>query len=141
MRHTDDNSCGFSLVEVIIALVASGILAVMIASFLAPSIANNDPAFNTLRNALEVFSVMEQIQTDYENNPALDLDGLRIKINNAESDSSIYGSFRILYNDFVTCDPAVTTVFTGPSGDSMLLVSIAELQHDGVKTSSLFVKL
>lgn len=132
-------SAGFTLIEVIIALVVGGILALMISTFMGPSFSSAGASANNLRNTLELYSVMEKIQADYDNSTELDLAGLKAKIASAESDPSVYGSFHLLYNDYVACNPAVSTTFTGPSGSSMLLVSISDPQSFGIKTTSLFV--
>lgn len=140
MKQPWPDQKGFTLIEVIIALVVGGLLAVMIATFVGSSFTSAGGPVNNLRDTLALYSVMEKIQTDYDHNQSLDLAGLKAKISNAESNASVYGAFHILYNDYVECNPAVSTTFSGSAGSTMLLVTISDPQNFGIKTTALLVE-
>jgi len=134
-----NNQRGFTLIELILALVVSGILAVMLSTYLGASLSkSNDPLVH-LRDTLDIYSVMERIHMTYEYSDQT-LSDLQTAVGDAGSNpqNNAYGSYDVLYNDFVECNAAATTIFTGGTGSSLLMITIADPASPGIKVTSLF---
>ena len=134
---------GFTLIELILALVVSSILGVMLMSYLVASI-NEDPPMENLKATLELAGVMENIRTTYQysntGTNGFSLEALKDKIgqpaNNPHSNS--YGEYNVIHNDFVECDPATASTFSSSTAKDFLMVTISSTSTQGIRATALF---
>lgn len=91
-KMQDEN--GFSLIEVIIAIVVFGILATLFVSFLGSPLLDSSLPVGRLQKTMELQQVMENIRSDFQANK--NLPALKTAIN-----AGSYGSYTVVYNDYI----------------------------------------
>jgi type II secretory pathway pseudopilin PulG len=112
MIKRKNTSQGFSLIEIILLIVLSGILAVMVLPyFFSGSISSNTPV-ERLETSAGLNKAMEAIISDYENNFKMDMNGLITKVN----------SFSEKYSSYcATCSATAKTITIGDLTDAVLV--------------------
>jgi prepilin-type N-terminal cleavage/methylation domain-containing protein len=121
-------SKGFALLELIVTLVAIGIMAAMIAPFFVSEVTRGPVALNTMPYTLTLQGVMGKIIEDYNNNPATyqvsgGLSTLSGNIGNAAYASANYGIDGVNY----TVVKNITNFkFRATDQDSALQVTIKD---------------
>ena len=132
------NDHGFTLIEMILALVVSSILAVMLTTFLGGSLTKSNDPLVRLRDTLDLYSVMERIHTTYDYSTQT-LADLKTAVGTAADNphTNTYGTYNVEYNGYVTCDALLTTTFTS-GGSSILMVTISDPANPGIRVTTLF---
>ena len=81
MRRAKNNrDKGFTLVEIIIAIVVAAILAAMVFSYSGTTLTQSVQPLNQAAKTMALQKVMENIFTDYNSNYKADLAGIQTKI-------------------------------------------------------------
>jgi prepilin-type N-terminal cleavage/methylation domain-containing protein len=97
------SSKGFSLIEVIVALVLISIAAASLATYISGSANQVNRPRETLRDILSLQSVMENIVSSH--NALMDVDALSLEIGSeGNSENNDFGGYYVLHNRFVEFD-------------------------------------
>ncbi len=139
---------GFTLIEVILALVLCGILAAMIATYIGHSMSRSFTPGDNLRDTLDITSVMDRMRLEYDTNAGMSISTLKTDVGTTGSNpqSNRFGTYNVAYNDYVQCDALTTTTFTSDSGCApasdlcVLLVTISDPDQSGIKVSNIFTE-
>jgi prepilin-type N-terminal cleavage/methylation domain-containing protein len=123
---------GFTLLEVIVTLVVAAILGTILVAFMNSNLVRSaDPVVNVGR-AYNLEKVMENITADYKNNiatGATPLATMKSNIGTAGGGTitNAYGSYKVIYNDYITftCDGS-NNCTASSGGSSILKVTIAD---------------
>lgn len=126
---------GFTLVEVIIALVVFAILATLLVTALGTSLtASSTPIFR-LQQTMALHRAMENIRADFD--ASGDLAALNTAIGAAgTSQNNNFGVYEVVDNKYITF--ASYSEVAGVAGDGILKVSIKD-QASGLVLTELFV--
>ncbi len=118
----NDSTRGFSLIEVIVALVVAAILGTMLYTYTLQT-RNSALPLTRVSKALDLQKVMENIYTDHKLNSPLTLLGIKAKIGAENSDQdNVYGKYHVVDNHFIQYDDDSKLLTTDPQG--MLKVTI-----------------
>jgi prepilin-type N-terminal cleavage/methylation domain-containing protein len=99
------SSKGFSLIEVIVALVLISIAAASLATYISGSANQVNRPRETLRDILSLQAVMENIVSSH--NALMDVDALSAEIGSeGSSENNDFGGYYVLHNRFVEFDGA-----------------------------------
>ncbi len=122
----------FTLVEVLTVLIVIGIFAGLIAPYAGGILRRTTEPSMQLREANRLVTVMERIQHDYENNPALrgDLAAFRTKILGVPVE---YGQYIVVACNFITFDANGNEI----AGTATDLLKVA-LRNDAAFMTMLF---
>lgn len=142
------NQLGFTLVEVILSLVVFSVLAAMITAYMGDSMSRSISPDSNLRATLKLYSVMEKIRLEYDNNASVLLETIKSDIGTTGSNpqANSFGDYNVIYNDYVECNATTTTTFTAYSSCNAtiekcrLFVTISDPSQSGIKVSNLFIE-
>ena len=139
-RQLRADKAGFTLIEIIIGLLAFSILAVMLTTQLSSYVERSVEPMTNLTDTMTIYSVMEKISLDYDINMGLTLAGLQTKIGaEGTSQSTIYGDYYVINNDYYECDAGSSTTFS-TGGTKTLLVTVGIQGNTGINVSNLFTE-
>lgn len=136
------NSCGFSMIEVIIIIIVSGVAFSMMFQFFGSSITQSSAPIHRLSHALELKQIAERITAHYEQDTTAD--GLIALKDNLDSIPPVgYGSnYTVAYNKFIKFidqkDKEIKTPAT-TSQKNILKVTITH-NNTGEKITMLFMR-
>lgn len=104
MMKKSINNKGFTLIEIIIALVVAAILGTMLFTYSSTSVTQSTYSLTQMSQTADLQKVMENIFLDYKLNFFNDLTGIQGKIGSAavaQPLSNSYGTYTLLYNNFI----------------------------------------
>ena len=101
MKHYVNKS-GFTLIEIIITLVISGILGAMLYSYFAKSFTSGSSPVNYLKKAFRLQQTMENLVSDYRQNYLSNLNTLQTNIGaEGTNQNNTYGQYYVVNNHFI----------------------------------------
>jgi prepilin-type N-terminal cleavage/methylation domain-containing protein len=129
-------SNGFSLIEVIVVLVVTGILGAIMIPFMSTALTRSHEPLDNLQHSANLSSDMARVVADYRDNPQ-DLDDFKDMIPDIIDSSKV----RIDFNDFITFSPDGNDFneesWEG-SGSRLLKVRLESVANPGEKLSYYF---
>jgi len=133
------SSKGFTLIEVIIGLLAFSILGIMLTTALSSYTTRAIGPITDLRSTMALYSTMEKITLDYDVDMDLDLNALQSKIGSeGTTQNNIYGHYTVINNNYYDCDAASSQTFT--TGGNKLLVTIGAPDNNAINVTNLFIQ-
>ena len=131
------NQKGFTLVEIIITILVASILGLIFVQFMGTSMTGSVEPVIRVQNTLTIQGVMEKITADYKQD-ATPLDTLKTQIGDKDDvvEDGTYGSYKVVYNDYITFDSSGNEV---AGGDRILKVTIADVNGEQ-RLTALFTK-
>lgn len=101
-----DRARGFTLIEVIVALIVAAILGTMLVTFMESGIAESAKTIFRVKNTYDLGKVIENMTADYKSLIATIATPLaQIKTNvgaTGTQKNNAYGSYKVNYNDYIT---------------------------------------
>ncbi|MBA3015521.1 MAG: type II secretion system GspH family protein [Proteobacteria bacterium] len=125
---------GFTLIEVIIALVVGAILVTILASALGTSVTDSSQPIFRLQKTMALHQVIENIRADFAS--INDIALIKTTIGTGQQ-SNGYGTYEVVENKFIKFTGNVEE--DGVSGDGILKVSIRDIDT-GMTLTELFVE-
>lgn len=125
---------GFTLIEVIIALVVGAILVTILASALGTSVTDSSQPIFRLQKTMALHQVIENIRADFAS--INDIALIKTTIGTGQQ-SNGYGTYEVVDNKFIKFTGNVEE--DGVSGDGILKVSIRDIDT-GMTLTELFVE-
>ncbi|NOX25489.1 MAG: prepilin-type N-terminal cleavage/methylation domain-containing protein [Deltaproteobacteria bacterium] len=123
------NKRGFTLIEIIIALVVFAILATMVVSYTGTLVTESGRPLITLKEDMALQGVMENIRADKDANN--NLAALKTAVGTGIQNNS-YGVYTVIHNDYIKFnaanynEEADTAGSTGNDGIDVLKISIKD---------------
>jgi prepilin-type N-terminal cleavage/methylation domain-containing protein len=124
---------GFTLIEVIVALVVAAILGTMLVTFMSTGITQSVRQVFSVKNTYDIGKVMENITAHYKTmfSPGSSITLATLKINVGAAGSTVtnaYGSYKVINNDYkiFNCTGSPSTCAESNGGSSTLKVTIAD---------------
>jgi prepilin-type N-terminal cleavage/methylation domain-containing protein len=138
-----NNQSGFTLIEIIMALVLCAFVASLIVVYSSNIMGKTGAVGSNLRNTLKIYSIMERVRLHYQTDPDLTLSQLKSNIDSNEYDDDTTDSYlyNVVFNNYVQCDASATSSFTlcdPATEDCLLQVVLSDPDHLGIRTISLF---
>jgi len=127
-------SQGFTLIEVIIILVVSGIMATMLVTVLGTSMTGSSQPIFRLQQTIALQQTMENIRGSFSATPDIAL--LKTAIGTGPQ-ANLFGTYEVVENKFITFTSY--TEVEGVSADAILKVSIKD-PGTGLILTELFVE-
>lgn len=131
---------GFTLIEIIIALVLFAILGTVIFQYLGTALFKSSAPIRGIGQALELQQVMEKITADYDNNFTTNLNGLQNAIATVGRYDNNSGQYTVVDNVFIKF-VAQAEVKPLVSGDLQDLLKVTIKSNLGGTLTNLFVCL
>jgi len=125
---------GFSLIEVIIALVVGAILATILVSALGTSFLDSSQPISRLEKTMALHQVIENIRADFA--ASNDIALLKTTVGTGQQ-SNGYGTYEVVDNKYITFTSNAET--GGVAGDGILKVSVRD-SSTGMTLTELFVE-
>lgn len=127
-QSTQNHHKGFTLIEIIITIVMGSILAVMMFTY-SMSLTGSSLSLARTTKTFDLQKVMENIFTDYNKTEKqlADLAAIKTKIGSTGSPQPLttsYGTYTLVYNDFIKFAGNVATPIVGGDPQNMLKVTI-----------------
>lgn len=130
----DSSNHGFTLIEVIIALVVGAILATILVSAMGTSLGDSSQPIFRLQKTMALHQVIENIRADFS--AIDDIALLKTSIGTGQQSNS-YGTYEVVDNKFIKFTGNVEE--DGVSGDGILKISIRDTDT-GMMLTELFVE-
>jgi prepilin-type N-terminal cleavage/methylation domain-containing protein len=95
------NEYGFTLLEIIVTIIAAAILGALIFQYLGTSLIKSSVPIHRLQTSFSLKQVMENITEDYKQTPS-DVNTLKTKIGAEGTDQdNDYGQYHVISNQFI----------------------------------------
>jgi len=121
---------GFTLLEVIVALVVGAILGTMLVTFMSTGLTASVKTVARVENTYNLGSVIENITADYKKTVATSetpLETIRTSIGAAGSTfNNAYGSYKVINNGYITFACSGNNCSESNGGSSILKVTITD---------------
>lgn len=130
-----DRARGFTLIEVIVALVVAAILGTMLVTFMESGIAESAKTIFRVKNTYDLGKVIENITADYKDKLATNatpLETIKGTVGTVGSVNTAYdGSYKVIKNGYITftCTPTTgspSTCSESNAASSILKVTITD---------------
>ncbi|HYA42628.1 MAG TPA: prepilin-type N-terminal cleavage/methylation domain-containing protein [Syntrophobacteraceae bacterium] len=95
-------SRGFTLVELIVTIVITAIMAAMYIQVTGVSLMGNVQQINTLSSSMALYQVMEAMVSDYHNLMVTSSTPLATFTTRVQNNAGHYGTYTLVYNGYVT---------------------------------------
>ena len=99
IKVSENKQCGFTLIEIIAALVIAAVVGTGLVQYFGTSLWQSSVPIQRLGQALKLQEVMENITADYKEQFEENLEGLRIEIGKTEPQP--YGTYDVVVNEFI----------------------------------------
>ena len=124
IKILENKHSGFTLIEIILALVITALVGTGLAQYLGTAFSTSAIPIQHLRQAFKLQQVMENITEDYENDPT-PLTELQGRINDNDYDNdNVNQHYTVEYNDFVKFDGTRNAVEDNTDPKNLLMVTI-----------------
>jgi prepilin-type N-terminal cleavage/methylation domain-containing protein len=97
-------SRGFTLIELIVTIAITAIMASMYFQIMGVSLIGNVQQINTLNNSMALYQVMEAMVGDYNNLMATSATPLATFSSRVQNNTGNYGTYTVVANGYVTYD-------------------------------------
>lgn len=118
-----DKKYGFTLIEVIIAIIVMAILGTVAVSYLGTSLTNSSLPITNIKQSCALQTVMENITADYKANFMSNLSGLSAAIGSGNQ-SNGYGQYTVVDNKFIQFNSSGQEI-AGLSTDARPLLKVS----------------
>jgi len=99
---TLSGSRGFTLIEAIVTITMTAIMAAMFIQIMGVSVIGNVKQINTLNNSMALYQVMEAMVTDYNNLMATSSTPLATFSSRVQNNTGNYGTYTVVSNGYVS---------------------------------------
>lgn len=130
-----DRQRGFTLIEIVITLVVSSILAAMTMQFMGTSFSNSVLPVTRLQQVMTLQTAMENMRASFAVTRSLAT--LKTSIGTGFQENN-FGTYTVVTNAFIKFDPTTKQEMPGIVGDGILKVTIMD-EESGQRISELFV--
>jgi prepilin-type N-terminal cleavage/methylation domain-containing protein len=132
---------GFTLLEIILALIIAGIVGAMLIPFLGTAVMRSGDAVNSAQKHAQLNAVMENITADFKKLSATDANPLTTLAGNIGSEGSdmnnAYGAYRVVTNHLVSFpDGSSVTEAADASGKNLKV----KISYQGYTLAAIFTK-
>lgn len=115
----------FSLLEVVLTLIVSGIVGSALISYAGTMVTSAGRPLADLERTLALESAAESITADYRNNFFTDLPGLRVSVGpEGTHQSNAYGEYDVIHCRFIQFDESGQEQAAGPGNQEILKVTL-----------------
>ncbi|MBN2568953.1 MAG: prepilin-type N-terminal cleavage/methylation domain-containing protein [Deltaproteobacteria bacterium] len=120
---------GFTLIEIVVTILVASLLGLTFIQLMGTSMMGSAEPLLRVQNNLEIQGVMEKITAEYKQDTT-PLDTLKTQIGEKDDvvEGGVYGSYTVIYNDYITFDESGNEV--QGSGDSILKLTIADVNGE-----------
>jgi len=103
-RRSISEQRGFTLIELIVTLALTAIMAAMYFQIMGVSVLGNVQQINTLNNSMALYQVMEAMVNDYNSVMITSATPLATFSSRVQSNAGNYGTYTVVKNTFVVYD-------------------------------------
>jgi prepilin-type N-terminal cleavage/methylation domain-containing protein len=102
MNSHQPGACGFTLVEIIVTLTVSSLLAMLLLQFIGTSVSRSAQPLNAFQEEMMLQSLMESMNADYKHLLLTDMSPLPTF--KARVEGNHYGVYTVLASDYIAFD-------------------------------------